>query len=104
MHVLYVHQNYPAQFGHIARHLVKLGWCCTFVSRNPDGDDHGIEKISYKATACATKQSHYCARGFENTIWQCDAVYRALRKRPDLKPDLIVGHSGFGSTLFLPEL
>src|SRR5262249_34677030 len=28
----------------------------------------------------------------------------ALRDRPDIRPDLIVGHSGFGSTLFLREL
>ena len=103
MHVLYVHQNYPAQFGHVARHLVKLGWRCTFVSRTPEGNDGGIEKISFRAGGCS-KVAHYCARGFENTIWQCDAVYKALKKRPDVKPDLVVGHSGFGSTLFLPEL
>ena len=104
MHVLYVHQNYPAQFGHVARHLVKLGWRCTFVSRTPEGNDGGIEKISYKAGSCSSQSTHYCARGFEKTVWSCDAVYRALRKRPGLRPDLIVGHSGFGSTLFLPEL
>ena len=23
MHILYVHQNFPAQFGHIAKHLVQ---------------------------------------------------------------------------------
>jgi glycosyltransferase involved in cell wall biosynthesis len=103
MHVLYVHQNYPAQFGHVARHLVKLGWRCTFVSRTPEGNDQGIEKITFRASGCA-KVAHYCAKGFENTIWQCDAVFKALKKRPDLKPDLVVGHSGFGSTLFLPEL
>ena len=103
MHVLYVHQNYPAQFGHVARHLVKLGWRCTFVSRTPEGNDEGIEKVSYKS-GCANKTTHYCARGFEGTVCSCDGVYRALKKRPDLKPDLIVGHSGFGSTLFLPEL
>jgi len=27
-----------------------------------------------------------------------------VKKRPDLKPDLVVGHSGFGPTLFLPEV
>jgi len=34
----------------------------------------------------------------------CDGVFAALSKRPDVKPDLIVGHSGFGSTLFLRDL
>jgi glycosyltransferase involved in cell wall biosynthesis len=105
MHVLYVHQNFPAQFGHIAQHLVeKLGWQCTFVSQTPPGAVNGIEKIEYKLSGGATKQNHFCTRTFENTVWHCDGVYRALRARPGVRPDLIVGHSGFGSTLFLREL
>jgi glycosyltransferase involved in cell wall biosynthesis len=105
MHVLYVHQNFPAQFGHIAQHLVdKLDWRCTFVSQTPGGKVGGIEKIEYKLIGGATKHNHYCTRTFENTVWHCDGVYRAMRARPDIKPDLIVGHSGFGSTLFLREL
>ena len=105
MHVLYVHQNYPAQFGHLAQHLVKkLGWQCTFVSETPGGRVDGIEKIQYRTTGGATKHNHFCSRTFENTVWHCDGVYEAMLRRPDLKPDLIVGHSGFGSTLFLREL
>ena len=105
MHVLYVHQNFPAQFGHIARHLVdKLGWKCSFVSQTPGGVVGGINKVEYKTGGGATKQNHFCSRTFENTVWHCDAVYRAMKARPDIQPDLIVGHSGFGSTLFLREL
>src|SRR5438876_1352573 len=105
MHILYVHQNFPAQFGHIARYLVeKHHWRCTFLSQTPAGKVAGIEKIQYKLVGGATKQNHFCSRTFENTIWHCDGVYRALKSRPDVRPDLIVGHSGFGSTLFLREL
>lgn len=105
MHILYVHQNFPAQFGHIARHLIdRKGWRCTFVSQTPAGTVEGIEKIQYKLTGGATKSNHYCSRTFENTVWHTDAVYQALKARPDVQPDLIVGHSGFGSTLFLREL
>lgn len=105
MHVLYVHQNYPAQFGHIAKHLVqKLGWQCTFVSERPEGTEDGIRRIQYRVTGGATKSNHFCSRTFENTVWHSDAVYQALRRHPGLNPDLIVGHSGFGSTLFLHEL
>src|SRR5262249_26866294 len=45
----------------------------------------------------------FCSRTFENTIWHCEGVYRAMRES-GIKPDLIVGHSGFGSTLFLREI
>jgi glycosyltransferase involved in cell wall biosynthesis len=105
MHVLYVHQNFPAQFGHIAQYLVdKMNWRCTFASQTPGGKVGGIEKIEYKLIGGATKHNHFCTRTFENTVWHCDGVYRAMRNRPDIRPDLIVGHSGFGSTLFLREL
>ena len=31
-------------------------------------------------------------------------VYEALKARPDIQPDLVVAHGGFGSSLFLPHL
>ena len=105
MHVLYIHQNFPAQFGHIAWHLARRpGWKCTFVSETAGGTSHGVEQIQYKRTGGATQHNHFCSRTFENSIWNCDGVYQALKQRPDVKPDLIVGHSGFGSTLFLRDL
>ncbi len=105
MHVLFVHQNFPAQFGHVARYLVKReGFRCTFVSEKPPGHDEGVERIQYRLRSGATAKNHYCSRTFENAVWHTHAVYEALKQRPDVKPDLIVGHSGFGSTLFLREL
>ena len=105
MHVLFVHQNYPAQFGHIARHLIRTrGWSCSFVSKTPGGIVDGIRKVEYTTTSGARETTHYCSRTFENAIWHSHGVYEACKAQPDLRPDLIVGHSGFGSTLFLPEL
>jgi glycosyltransferase involved in cell wall biosynthesis len=105
MHILFVHQNFPAQFGHIADYLARhKGYRCTFVSEKPSGRAGGIERIQYRIQGGATERNHYCSRTFENTIWHCHAVYEALKARPDIQPDLVVGHSGFGSTLFLREL
>ena len=106
MHVLYVHQNFPAQFGHIAARLIKdHGFRCSFVSETPAGVTAGIHKVQYKPVGGATEQTHYFARTFENAVAHAHGVYEALKPlRNQIHPDLIVGHSGFGSTLFLPEL
>ena len=105
MHVLFVHQNFPAQFGHIAVHLDRRhGFRSTFVSERPPGRLGRVERIQYALKGGAAPATHYCSRTFENAIWHTSAVYEALRARPDIKPDLVVGHSGFASTLFLREL
>lgn len=105
MHILFVHKNFPAQFGHIARYLIKdHGFRCTFVSELPDAEVDGIRRIQYKSAGGATKANHYCSRTFENYVWHSHAVYEALKAHPEVQPDLIVGHSGFGSTVFLADL
>ena len=105
MRVLYVHQNFPAQFGHIAAHLAgRPGWECRFLSETPAGLVAGVQKVQYRLTGGATAHNHFCSRTFENTVWHSDAVYHAAKLMVGYKPDLIVGHSGFGSTLFLREL
>jgi glycosyltransferase involved in cell wall biosynthesis len=105
MHILFVHQNFPAQFGHIASHLVRTGrFKCTFVSRTGPGVVGGVRKIQYDVKGGATRENHYFSRTFENTVWHAWGVFEACRAASDLKPDLVVGHSGFGSTLYLNEL
>jgi glycosyltransferase involved in cell wall biosynthesis len=105
MHLLFVHQDFPAQFGHLAEYLARrAGHRCTFVSEKPSGRVGAVECVQYRVRGGATAQNHYCSRTFENNIWHAQAVYDALKARPDLQPDLVIGHSGFGSTVFLREL
>ncbi len=106
MHVLFVHKNFPAQFGHIAAYLIKQkGYRCSFVSETPPGMVGGIQKIQYRPVGGANEKTHLLTRTFENATAHAAGVYEALKPQVTrLRPDLIVGHSGFGSTLFLPEL
>jgi glycosyltransferase involved in cell wall biosynthesis len=104
--VLFVHRSFPAQLGHVAARLAAdRGWKCTFVSEAPAGETAGIRLVQYRPDGGATERTHYFARTFENAVAHAAGVYQALRPlRDELSPDLVVGHSGFGSTLFLPEL
>lgn len=105
MHVLFVHPNYPAQFGHVARHLVAAhGLRCTFVSRHPPGTDDGVERIRYVLTGGTTQYTHPFCVPVEDVLWRTNAVYQALRARPDVRPDLIVAHAGHVVAPLLADL
>ncbi|MBM3980277.1 MAG: glycosyltransferase [Planctomycetes bacterium] len=105
MHVLFVHQNFPAQFGPFAFRLAAMpGYRCTFVSNKQEGTVRGVQCVKYALAGGATAQTHHASRTFENGVWHASGVHDALAMRPDIRPDVIVGHSGFGSTLFLRDL
>jgi len=105
MHVLFVHQSFPSQFGPFAVRLAsEPRFRCTFVSENAAGTFRGVRCIKYDPKGGATDRTHYCGRTFENGVWHAAGVHDALAAVPDIRPDLIVGHSGFGSTLFLRDL
>jgi hypothetical protein len=98
MHVLYVHPNFPTQLGPIALQLARTpGFRCTAVSEPTGGAVSRVEVIRYQRAGGARPENHFCSRSFENAVWNCDGVYRALAARPGIRPDLVVGHSGFGS-------
>ena len=83
MHILFIHQNYPAQFGHLARYLVqRKGFRCTFLSQHAPGVDGGVERIQYLIQGGATPQTHYCSASFENATWHSHAIYEALKAWP----------------------
>ena len=105
MHVLFVHQSFPAQFGPFAFRLARTpGWRCTFVTQAREGVVRGVNCIKYTQKGGATEKTHLFSRSFENAVWQAAGVHDALAARPEILPDLVVGHSGFGSTLFLRDL
>lgn len=105
MQILFVHPNFPAQFGPVGERLSKReGVQCVFVSRNATGKQRGFDCVPYQLRGGATKQTHYCSRTFENAVWNSHAVYETCKATRELSPDLIVGHSGFGSTAMLADL
>jgi glycosyltransferase involved in cell wall biosynthesis len=106
MHVLFVHPAYPAQFGHIARRLAEdRGYACTFVSEESSGNEGPVQRIPYRPTGGESSRRRYLTQDFDEEVSHAEGVFEALKPlRDSLRPDLIVGHAGWGGALFLPEL
>ena len=104
MELLFVHPNFPGQFGPMLSRLTKQpDMRCVFLSGNAGGLQDGVHCIPFTKRGGARETTHFCARTFENAVCSAHAVYEACEKAR-LTPDVIVGHSGFGTTLFLQEL
>jgi hypothetical protein len=105
MHVLFVHQNFPAQFRYIAPRLAAdHGWQCSFCTERAADQIPGVRKIVYKPRGGATRANSLLTRNYENAVGHALGALEAMKQAPDVRPDLIVAHSGFGSSLFFPFL
>ncbi len=104
MQLLFVHPNFPGQFGPVLSRLAQRpDLDCVFLSTNASGLRDGIRCIPFKPKGGATPTTHYCSCTFENAVWSAHAVYEAC-EQAQLNPDVVIGHSGFGTTAFLQEL
>jgi glycosyltransferase involved in cell wall biosynthesis len=106
MHLLFIHQNFPAQIRCVAPWLASdAGWRCTAVSHNAKRPPMpGVSRLLYPVRADAVANSPPLGRMFQGALGHAQGVHEALKRRKDIQPDLIVAHSGFGSSLFLPQL
>jgi glycosyltransferase involved in cell wall biosynthesis len=114
MHVLFIHDAFPAQFGQLALELTKrYGWKCSFLvedlSRCPTPTPEMLQELDIQRIPLAEDyrkdRDIPWAQVYGRYLESCRAVFEGVRGRPDLRPDLVIGHGGRGApTLFLPEL
>lgn len=108
MKILFVHQNFPGQFVHLAPELVRRGHDCRVLTAEGNGRSTQIPTLRYRFTPEAVDPK--ATRLGRNYTTQSDrgvVVMRAaaqMRARECYVPDLIIGHTGWGETLFLKEV
>ena len=87
MHVLFIHQNFPAQFKHLAPWLAReFGWTVSFASHNDQAPAQpGVTKILCPLARSAAADRNPCARRFNHGVEHGLGVYDALKARPDIK-------------------
>jgi glycosyltransferase involved in cell wall biosynthesis len=104
---LFVHQNFPAQFLHIVRHLVAAKrHDIVFISEPNQNDIQGVRKVPYVHPELDIKSTHIAARELDNGVRRAEAVYRTAfgLKHLGYTPDIIIGHHGWGEMLNLRDL
>lgn len=105
MKILFVHQNFPGQFPHLAPALADRGHNVLALTDQKNERPSPVRVMKYaspdepqvppsgRAYTNAAERAIMAARG-------C----RALRDRHDYTPDVIFGHSGWGETLLMKEV
>ena len=105
MNVLFVHQNFPGQFKHLAPHLARAGHRVQALGIEGPGLP-GIELRRYKPQRATTRQTHPWAQEFETKVIRGEACAAAALelKRDGFSPDVIVANPGWGESLFLRDV
>lgn len=107
MKVLFIHQNFPGQFRHIARHL----------AQQPDVEVRAIGRAGapglaeigmwrYTPHRLAGDGIHPYARFFENAVRFGQQVLRLLMQlcAAGYRPDIILAHPAWGETLYVKQV
>jgi glycosyltransferase involved in cell wall biosynthesis len=107
MNILFIHQNFPGQYPHLARHLAaQPGNRVVALSQRPDGDLPGVRTHRYRPKRNVTPHIHPYLRGLEAGILNAQAVVRAALtlKQSGFTPDVMFGHNGWGEIWYLKEV
>lgn len=106
MKILFVHQNFPGQFPHLAPALAARGHQVLALTDEKNARPSPVPVVRYKSpdpvTTGPQTGRHYTTHSARGYLAARGA--RALRDRHGFTPDVIVGHSGWGETLFLKEI
>jgi glycosyltransferase involved in cell wall biosynthesis len=107
MNYLFIHQNFPGQYRHVVRHLANQpDNQVYFITQPNENSMSGVRKVTYPKDSRGPINCHGYAVEIERAIYTGATVAegcRALREQ-GFRPDLIIGHSGWGETLFVKDV
>lgn len=109
MRILFVHQNFPGQFKHLAPALAKNPkhrvYAFTMQKKAP-ANWQGIRLVSYQADRGTSPTVHRWVSDLETKVIRGEAAFKAAlqMKSEGFRPDVIVAHPGWGESLFLKEV
>lgn len=107
MKILFIHQNFPGQYKHLARILAADPKNrVLFITKPGKPNIPGVHKIEYVTKRKPAPQTHRYVRVFEDGVLHGQAVARvALKlKAQGFTPDIVCAHMGWGEALYIKDI
>ena len=112
MNFLFVHQNFPGQYVHLLRSLLADNIArpgtheILFMTEPNQNYMDGVRKVTYSRPPPAPKALAPAAWEFESAALRAQACYQGAQqiKALGFKPDIILGHHGWGEMLNLCDV
>ncbi len=107
MRYLFIHQNFPGQFLHLVRHLVRSPANeVVFITEENGNVIPGARKVTYAKPPEANNSTFPDAQDFEASVVRAGivAAIAGNLKALGFRPDIIIGHHGWGEMLNLPDV
>jgi glycosyltransferase involved in cell wall biosynthesis len=107
MRILFVHQNFPGQFVHLANHYASdSNNKVVAITDKKNNNSETILTKRYSAPAHQYGQARGLSARFAEHVIRAKAVAEAAQelRNEGFHPDLILGHFGWGETIFLKDI
>ncbi len=108
MNVLFIHQNFPGQFKHLAPALVERGHhvVATTMQQVQAGIWQGVRLVPYTVQRGSTPQIHPWVADIETKTIRAEACLRLCQSlaAAGFAPQVIIAHPGWGESLFVKEV
>lgn len=107
MRVLFLHQNFPGQFPHIASHLANtLGNQVISISQKQAKGLQNVPNVVYTPARNITQNIHHYIAGLESAVLNGQATAKVMQalKQKGFTPDVVIGHAGWGETLYAKDV
>lgn len=108
MKFLFVHQNMPGQYRELLSWLVKQGGHeIVFLTQRRGLQLQGVTTVTYQTHHQPDKEAYGLSKDWEAAAGAglgAALAARRLEREHGFKPDIIIGHTGWGELLFMKEV
>jgi glycosyltransferase involved in cell wall biosynthesis len=107
MRALFLHQNFPGQFPHIASHLANVaGNQVISISQKNAKGLANVPNVVYAPARQITPNIHHYIAGLESAVLNGQATAKVMEalKQKGFTPDVVIGHAGWGETLYAKDV